>query len=473
MQTGRTTFIRLHRFHSTLSHQRALHSRTAAPRIPPSSARILVVAARATLQLTAAQCSHSASAFTSNRRFLHSTRSMDQAASAAVAPASSLPVADATVPSALVDAVISAVSNDAASVEAAPASADTSSPPLKKQRVKAPQAGGSRLFASASSLSTSPAPAVQSEPPLMVCIIGGGLAGLSVALSLQRVGIKCRVFERDASASVRKQGFGLTLTNSEVGALAQLGVLDACLQQDCPSTCHYVFDKRGDVLGYFGRAFLPPDLLAKQQEAQMRAAAAAANGAANNGTPAQAASSSSAAVASPQTIANGNSAAEASPAAAFPSPSPEDGAASFLPLPSPPPLSSSQPSPSPSPAPARWWSSANLRIPRQDLRQLLYERLAPDTIVWGARIRDYTEDGEGVTVHFHDGSDFRCSMLVGADGIHSAVRRMQDEKAREKNAGLRFLQVAAIVGLSPAMHPLLDARGFYGQYVLGFGDTFG
>lgn len=52
-------------------------------------------------------------------------------------------------------------------------------------------------------------------------------------------------------------------------------------------------------------------------------------------------------------------------------------------------------------------------------------------------------------------------MLVGADGIHSVVRRLQDSKAREVVAPLSFLGVAAIVGLSPAQHPLLDARGFY------------
>ena len=100
------------------------------------------------------------------------------------------------------------------------------------------------------------------------------------------------------------------------------------------------------------------------------------------------------------------------------------------------------------------------------MRQLLYERLAPDTVVWGARVRDYTETAEGVTVHFHESNgkaeDVRADVLVGADGIHSIVRRLQDEKAREKQGALQYLGVGAIIGLSPAMHPLLDARGFYG-----------
>jgi 2-polyprenyl-6-methoxyphenol hydroxylase-like FAD-dependent oxidoreductase len=91
----------------------------------------------------------------------------------------------------------------------------------------------------------------------------------------------------------------------------------------------------------------------------------------------------------------------------------------------------------------------------------LYERLLPDTVQWGARLQDYTENADGVELRFQDGSTLNCSMLVGADGIHSFVRRLQDTKCNEKVAPLRYLGVAAIIGLSPAMHPLLDAQGFY------------
>ena len=354
------------------------------------------------------------------------------------------------------------------------------------------------VAAASSSSSSSPSPA-----PLFVGIIGGGLAGLSVALSLQAVGIRCRVFERDASLAHRKQGFGLTLTNSPVGALAQLGVLDSCLDQDCPSASHYVFDTQGQILGYYGRAFLSAEQVEKERKGREAAEAArrlkAASAASEDSLPAPAASplffrsptsidpanqlpmpspsdadisasppavaaaswpassqvslqafapssslSSAASVPSAASTSAASAVAAATSSAASPSPSPSAAASA-----------------SPSPARPKCWSSANLRIPRQDLRKLLYDRLLPDTVVWGARVKDYTESSTGVRVEFHDGTFLDCSMLVGADGIHSVIRRLQDSKAREKTAPLSFLGVAAIVGLSPAQHPLLDARGFY------------
>ena len=62
---------------------------------------------------------------------------------------------------------------------------------------------------------------------LRVAIVGGGLAGLAVALSCQQAGIKnVTVYERDVCFDDRRQGYGLTLTNNPKGPLAKLGVLD-------------------------------------------------------------------------------------------------------------------------------------------------------------------------------------------------------------------------------------------------------
>lgn len=230
----------------------------------------------------------------------------------------------------------------------------------------------------------------ETAPSLFVCIIGGGLAGLSCALSLQAVGIQCKVFERDESMTHRKQGYGLTLTNSRTGALAQLGVLDECLAQDCASRCHYVFDQQGVILGYFGRCFLEEDGDEKVGSNKK-----------------------------------------------------QGDVMTHIPT---------------SP---RQWRSANLRIPRQNLRQMLLDRLQPNTVVWGARVMDYHETADKVTVTFHDGSVVDADVLVGADGINSVIRKMQDHKTKQKNGGLEYLGVAAIIGLSTATHPLLHERGFY------------
>lgn len=96
---------------------------------------------------------------------------------------------------------------------------------------------------------------------------------------------------------------------------------------------------------------------------------------------------------------------------------------------------------------------------------MLYERLAPDTVRWGYKLKDYTEDlkvsevDKPITLRFDDEREEKCDLLVGADGIHSIVRKLRDLK--EKEGGLRYLEVGVILGTSTAQHPLLDARGIY------------
>ncbi|MEL6982944.1 MAG: FAD-dependent monooxygenase, partial [Actinomycetota bacterium] len=63
------------------------------------------------------------------------------------------------------------------------------------------------------------------------------------------------------------------------------------------------------------------------------------------------------------------------------------------------------------------------------LVQAVLDRLGPDAIRTGARVANYENDGDGVTVHLAarpgstgPGETVRGSVLIGADGIHSAVR---------------------------------------------------
>ena len=93
---------------------------------------------------------------------------------------------------------------------------------------------------------------------LSIGIVGGGLGGLACALSLQQAGFtRVTVLEKDASFDDRMQGYGLTLTNNPKGPLAKLGLLQECVDADCPSHCHWVFNPKGEILGYYGRCFNP------------------------------------------------------------------------------------------------------------------------------------------------------------------------------------------------------------------------
>ncbi|MCJ2027891.1 FAD-dependent monooxygenase [Methylobacterium sp. J-043] len=60
---------------------------------------------------------------------------------------------------------------------------------------------------------------------------------------------------------------------------------------------------------------------------------------------------------------------------------------------------------------------------RADLLRLLQDDLAPDDIRRGVAIATVRQDQQGVTAELADGSTERGGLLVGADGVHSAVRR--------------------------------------------------
>ena len=90
---------------------------------------------------------------------------------------------------------------------------------------------------------------------MRIAVVGGGLAGFSVAIMLLKHGFpNVVVFERDESLSYRRQGYGLTLLQG-VAALKRLGVFETIKHNDTPSRSHYVFDSRGKIIGFFGTVF--------------------------------------------------------------------------------------------------------------------------------------------------------------------------------------------------------------------------
>ncbi|WP_030020036.1 FAD-dependent monooxygenase [Streptomyces monomycini] len=64
-------------------------------------------------------------------------------------------------------------------------------------------------------------------------------------------------------------------------------------------------------------------------------------------------------------------------------------------------------------------------IMRGDLAQILYDRTRADVeYVFGDSIGSLTDDGTGVDVTFERGAPRRFDLVVGADGLHSTVRRL-------------------------------------------------
>jgi 2-polyprenyl-6-methoxyphenol hydroxylase-like FAD-dependent oxidoreductase len=69
--------------------------------------------------------------------------------------------------------------------------------------------------------------------------------------------------------------------------------------------------------------------------------------------------------------------------------------------------------------------SGDVEIERGDLARILYHRSAGAAeYVFGDHVTGMTQDADGVDVSFAHGAPRRFDLVVGADGLHSAVRRL-------------------------------------------------
>ena len=92
---------------------------------------------------------------------------------------------------------------------------------------------------------------------MKIVIIGGGLGGFAVGIGLLQYGFTdVTVYERDATMDSRRQGYGLTILQG-ISALKRLHVFEQVHALDTPSRSHYIFDKCGSMIGFFGTVFYP------------------------------------------------------------------------------------------------------------------------------------------------------------------------------------------------------------------------
>jgi 5-methylphenazine-1-carboxylate 1-monooxygenase len=81
---------------------------------------------------------------------------------------------------------------------------------------------------------------------LNVAIIGGGVAGLSLALNLQKRGVSCRVFE--VAPEIKELGVGITLLPHATRELTELGVIDAIRAVAIENVESCFFNRFGQLL---------------------------------------------------------------------------------------------------------------------------------------------------------------------------------------------------------------------------------
>lgn len=239
----------------------------------------------------------------------------------------------------------------------------------------------------------------------VVGIVGGGIGGLALALALQQRGMRAVVYEKDSSFNMRSQGYGLTMQQGGA-ALKQLGLdMDS---ESISSTAHFSFTPEGKVIGCYGRRL-------RAQQAKKPTTW------------------------TPETP--GYELAIDSLLAGTPTPEKVDKD------------TASKHGRKSNKKRKQHKGNQNRHIPRQRLREMLYEALLPGSVRWGHKLTRYAEHADGVTLTLARGgvtSSARVAVLVGADGIFSRVRR---EKLGEGMDTLRYLDLMVVLGITTCDHP--------------------
>ena len=79
--------------------------------------------------------------------------------------------------------------------------------------------------------------------PARFTIIGGGIAGLTTAIALQRAGIETTIFE--AAPEIKAIGAGLALSANALKAFNRLGLMEAVMEQGRLLDIFTVYDQKG------------------------------------------------------------------------------------------------------------------------------------------------------------------------------------------------------------------------------------
>ena len=260
-------------------------------------------------------------------------------------------------------------------------------------------------------------------PP--VAVVGGGLGGCALALSLRRAGVPVVVFEKDDSFSARKQGYALTMQQGSSVLDGELGISMEMLLQPgtgLSSLTHMSMDKHGRRLGLYGAT-----AAAAKRATTERAARRANKRRHNVHIPRQKLR---------ELLLRGLGVSvegdEANDSDGY-----NTGQGQVV-----------------------MWSKELVGYSQRTKHIQVPLRHGSDK----SGVQHISRPWPVLDLRFADGSSFECSALVGADGIFSRVRTLMEEKqhdaqtqtqaqaqaqAQMRGGGLQYLGIVVILGISP------------------------
>ncbi|MEU4293857.1 FAD-dependent monooxygenase [Kribbella sp. NPDC026596] len=114
-------------------------------------------------------------------------------------------------------------------------------------------------------------------------------------------------------------------------------------------------------------------------------------------------------------------------------------------------------------------ASGHVEILRGELTKVLYDATRDSTeYLFGDSITSLNDDGAGVDVSFESGEERRFDLVIGADGMHSNVRRLvfgPEESMRRPLGGyLAVYSMPAVLGLGDRMLGHLSVDRLCGAY---------
>jgi 2-polyprenyl-6-methoxyphenol hydroxylase-like FAD-dependent oxidoreductase len=118
---------------------------------------------------------------------------------------------------------------------------------------------------------------------------------------------------------------------------------------------------------------------------------------------------------------------------------------------------------------------ATIGMHRARLQQVLRDAGSSAPVELGVELAGYEEDAGGVTAHFSDGRRERGALLVGADGLHSVVRRVLLGDSPLRYAGYTSWRGIAELGGSTPEHEVMEMWGRgarFGYVDIGEGETY-